>query len=217
MYTQIITIYYFRRFDSYYKIMQTTNDLLEVKVVRATEFRDRADIGVGDIARYPMRSNPRGIVIIVNNVNFENSSNRTGSTVDEKNLNQLFTEMGFYVIVRRDLTGKVCSFKMLSTSNEKNCLPKINIRYNFQQIKEDFRRFSKTLNLSKYDSFFAIICSHGKHTIINDSEHSEIHGTDYGSPGSETVTDIDITDNFSTSECLELAGKPKVFIFQTCR
>lgn len=54
-----------------------------------------------------MRSNPRGIVLIVNNVEFDNLDDRKSSKVDVKNLKALFTQMGFQVIIRENLTGKV--------------------------------------------------------------------------------------------------------------
>lgn len=54
---------------------------------------------------YKMRSNPRGKCIILNNVSFHNKANdRCGAELDEDVLEDVFKELDFDVLVRRDLT-----------------------------------------------------------------------------------------------------------------
>lgn len=78
---------------------------LIIKLRKATKFLDR-DYDI--IERYPMRSNPRGLVLIISNI-YYNSSNqpRISAENDTKNLKILFEEMGFKVIVKENLKGAV--------------------------------------------------------------------------------------------------------------
>lgn len=54
--------------------------------------------------RYEINKRPRGLCVIVNNVNFEDKKmNRPGADEDEQSLKHLFRFLSFSVIVRRDL------------------------------------------------------------------------------------------------------------------
>lgn len=56
-----------------------------------------------------MRSNPRGLVLIIaNNLYKKQKDRRPSAKHDEANLKKLFEEMGFKVITYFDLTGEVC-------------------------------------------------------------------------------------------------------------
>lgn len=50
-----------------------------------------------------MKKNPRGICVIINNVNFHDNTKREGAKVDEQELKSLFEELLFTVYVRNDL------------------------------------------------------------------------------------------------------------------
>ena len=53
-----------------------------------------------------MNKDPRGLCVIVNNVNFQNRDlNRPGAVEDERSLQLLFRTLFFEVIIRRDLTS----------------------------------------------------------------------------------------------------------------
>ena len=55
---------------------------------------------------YEMNKAPRGLCVIVNNVNFQNRDlNRPGAVEDERSLQLLFRTLFFEVIIRRDLTS----------------------------------------------------------------------------------------------------------------
>ncbi|XP_027041822.1 uncharacterized protein LOC113669936 [Pocillopora damicornis] len=55
---------------------------------------------------YEMNKDPRGLCVIVNNVNFQNRDlNRPGAVEDERSLQLLFRTLFFEVIIRRDLTS----------------------------------------------------------------------------------------------------------------
>lgn len=53
-----------------------------------------------------MRSKPRGLVLIIVNINYVSEA-RTAAEYDERNLIDLFEQMGFEVIKKRDLTVPV--------------------------------------------------------------------------------------------------------------
>jgi hypothetical protein len=69
--------------------------------------------------------------------------------------------------------------------------------------------------LRRVDSAFIIISSHGAGE--HGRQETEIQGTDYKLPNYETVFCTDIIDYFTAEQCPNLCGKPKIFIFQTCR
>ena len=52
---------------------------------------------------YGMKKHPRGICVIINNVNFDDGTKREGADVDEKELEKLFKELFFNVRVHNDL------------------------------------------------------------------------------------------------------------------
>ena len=82
-----------------------------------------------------MKSNPRGICLIINNLVFhDNGMDRYGAEIDEEVLHQLFQELGFDVEVVRDQQF-----------------------FEMQQVAEKFAK----LDHSNYDAFICIIMSHG--------------------------------------------------------
>merc|ERR1711892_583211 len=60
----------------------------------------------GTFKTYKMESKPRGLVLIIDNENFEGEvlPTRTGSLVDANNLDILFGDLGFHVTLRRNLS-----------------------------------------------------------------------------------------------------------------
>lgn len=78
---------------------------LVIKVKKAQVFRDNPD--TKGIERYPMRSNPRGLVLIITNIDYHLTDSRPSAKYDEDSLTTLFEEMGFKVIKYQNLTGNV--------------------------------------------------------------------------------------------------------------
>jgi len=67
---------------------------------------------------YPMRSSPRGYFFMINNIQFVNNimDARTGAEVDERNLEDLFTQFGYIVEKHRDEgleVGTFCTHNMI--------------------------------------------------------------------------------------------------------
>lgn len=54
-----------------------------------------------------MRSNPRGLVLIIRLTDYIRQPIRNGSLHDEKNLKDLFEQMGFKTICKSNLTASV--------------------------------------------------------------------------------------------------------------
>lgn len=57
---------------------------------------------------YPMKSNPRGVALIISVINFENNNmpERDGGEIDEENLNRLFYYLEFTVVIHRNKTAE---------------------------------------------------------------------------------------------------------------
>lgn len=90
-----------------------------------------------------------------------------------------------------------------------------------QEIRDKIKEFSKTDDLRKVDSCFVIVTSHGTESTEDEESNTEIQGTDYHSASRqanyEKVLCTEVCDYFTTEACPQLAGKPKIFIFQLCR
>ncbi|KAL7300737.1 hypothetical protein TKK_0006715 [Trichogramma kaykai] len=176
------------REDNFHEKIQTVKDPLIINVKKATKFRDRPEIN--HLGVYPMRSNPRGLVLIIaNNCYTEEKDSRPSAEHDETNLRKLFTDMGFKVITHFDLTG--------------------------EDILNKVQEFSKLPELRRVDSAFVIISSHGSGQIGH--QETEILGIDYSSNDYKRVVCTNIMNYFTSENCVNLTGKPKIFIFQTCR
>lgn len=78
---------------------------LEIILRKSTEFLDCPQYD--SIERYPMRSNPRGLVLIITNIHYKEEPPRLSAQHDEINLEILFKKMGFKVIREQNLTGQV--------------------------------------------------------------------------------------------------------------
>ena len=62
-----------------------------------------------------MKSRPRGIALIINNKNFKTMLQRRGTDIDCRNLENIFTQLGFNVVVHNDLKGRVSTCAILKS------------------------------------------------------------------------------------------------------
>ena len=84
---------------------------------------------------YKMDSCPLGMCVIINNASFHDETyNRDGAEHDEKNLKDLFEELGFVVKIKKDLTWE-----------------------EMHKVSKD----AAAINHSNFDAFVFIIMSHG--------------------------------------------------------
>ena len=67
-----------------------------------------------------MTGRPRGLCLIINNEKFDFLKERRGSTADATNLKALFTDLGFDVLVKTNLSGIELRQQILSFSNSPN-------------------------------------------------------------------------------------------------
>lgn len=178
--------------DDYFYNIEKAVEPLTIKVRKANKFLDGPSDSI--IKTYKMRSKPRGLVLIITNIDYNPyyQKPRNSAIYDKVNLQTLFEEMGFSVITRSNLTG--------------------------QQIMDCVKSFSQHKDLQKVNSCFVIVSSHGKKGKEN---FTEIEGVDYyPDQNPQKCTKVfcsDIIDCFTSEACPYLAGKPKVFIFQLCR
>ena len=102
-----------------------------INVAESTEFQGDP----GDT--YKVRTKPKGWVLLINNEKFECDKypTRTGSEVDERNLESLFTQLGLKVLVRRNLKK--------------------------DEMRKEILRFSDLEDHTSCDMAMVCICSHG--------------------------------------------------------
>ncbi|KAK9302737.1 hypothetical protein QLX08_005356 [Tetragonisca angustula] len=177
----------------FFRNIQVLEEPLQISVRKATSFLD--DAAYENVQTYPMRSKPRGLVLIITNIDYAHPDKepRTSAIYDELNLKQLFEQMGFHVFSFCNLTA--------------------------QEMLNEIKEFSKHKDLRKVDSCFVIISSHGN--ISTQYEITEIEGVEKHNldtiQSRKTILCVDILSYFTAENCPHLAGKPKVFIFQLCR
>ncbi|XP_052081366.1 caspase-2-like [Mytilus californianus] len=95
----------------------------------------------GGLGSYNITTDPRGIVLIINNINFvSNNENRHGAEIDQEKLMEMFRDFGFEIRVHIDKTA--------------------------QEIEEILKYFSKDEQLLEVDSLIVVLMSHGNNEII---------------------------------------------------
>ncbi|XP_011300505.1 caspase-2 [Fopius arisanus] len=164
---------------------------LVINVRKSTEFQDMGDSTIG---RYPMRSKPRGLVLLITLVNYPHytmtKAKRAAAETDHKNLQELFEQMGFQVIPKWDLSAGA--------------------------IKREVCAFSQMPEHRKMDSCFVIVCGHGDQSAKGESVIKGTDDTENDNP-EHHISQADIINYFSVENCPGLSRKPKIFIFQCCR
>jgi len=116
-------------------VSNLSTEPLKVVVKRATA---RMDVGTSKgVQVYPMRSSPRGYFFMINNVQFVNDimDTRIGAEVDERNLEELFTQFDYIVEKHRD--------------------------QGLEDMMRKIREFAQRSEHSRYDSCVVAIMSHG--------------------------------------------------------
>ncbi|XP_076086268.1 caspase-9-like [Mytilus galloprovincialis] len=104
----------------------------------AESSRSSSSSGLGS---YNIRTDPKGIVLIINNINFvSNNENRHGAEIDQERLTEMFSNFGFDIRFHIDKTA--------------------------QEIEETLKYFSKDEQLLEVDSLIVVLMSHGNNEII---------------------------------------------------
>jgi len=105
---------------------------------------------IGSFKAYKMDSNPKGLVLIIDNENFDNEvlPTRTGSLVDANNLDILFGQLGFRVTLRRNLP--------------------------YYDMITEIQKFAAKPDHKQGDMAIVAILSHGRHGLISASDGREL-------------------------------------------
>lgn len=99
---------------------------------------------------YRMEAKPRGLVLIIDNENFQGDvlPTRTGSVVDANNLDILFGQLGFRVTLRRNL--------------------------GYYDMIQEVQRFSGRSEHREADMAVLVVLSHGRHGLVAAADGREL-------------------------------------------
>jgi len=128
-------------------VLENNTKPLEVKVAKSASKITKTH---GAFKTYKMESKPRGLVLIIDNENFDNDvlPTRTGSLVDANNLDILFGQLGFRVTLRRNLP--------------------------YYDMITEIQKFASKDDHSLGDMTVVAILSHGRHGLIAAADGREI-------------------------------------------
>ncbi|XP_035526120.1 caspase-8-like [Morone saxatilis] len=151
--------------------------------------------------QYQLNSQPTGLCVIINNQNFTHMKQRSGTYRDAQSLAEVFSELGFRVLMCEDQTKDqmdqaLSYFASLSDLSELQ---------EFRVKEWSGNGFTDLQEAPKHgDAFICCILSHGKKGVVL--------GVD-GNP----LSIKQITRTFKATDQSALTGKPKVFLIQACQ
>ncbi|XP_076733167.1 caspase-8-like [Maylandia zebra] len=150
---------------------------------------------------YQINSRPVGLCVIINNKNFKDGSQRRGTDKDAQSLAEVFSWLGFRVLMCKDLTRDQMdqALTFVASLADMSQLQKFNFKEWDGSSFVDPRKV-----LEHGDAFICSILSYGKKGVVL--------GTDR-----DPLPIIEITRKFSGCDQSVLTGKPKVFVIQACQ
>ncbi|XP_028283316.1 uncharacterized protein LOC114449694 [Parambassis ranga] len=151
---------------------------------------------------YPLNSRPVGLCVIINNNNFMDGTERRGTDKDALRLAEVFSWLGFRVLLCKDQTKDQMEEKLtfFASLNDLSQLQQ-------EDIQEwSGKRFTHLLpeDPEHGDAFVCCILSHGEKGVVL--------GTDR-----KPLSIKHITRLFKATSQSALTGKPKVFLIQACQ
>ncbi|XP_030236054.1 caspase-8 isoform X1 [Gadus morhua] len=196
--------------------------------------------------KYPLTCKPTGLCLIINNENFQDGTKRSGTQKDAESLADVFSWLGFQVLMFQDQTASDMArvTKLLADLKYRKRLVELilaDLKDMFdagdRMVPELQSQLLQRLKLVDLKHLFGLLeCnlkewSDGRFTPL--SRHRCIrlgHGDAFVccvlSHGDEDVVSgvdgktlpiIDITSAFNGEHCPALIGKPKVFFIQACQ
>eukprot|EP00090_Calanus_glacialis_P013661 TRINITY_DN22315_c0_g1_i1.p1 TRINITY_DN22315_c0_g1~~TRINITY_DN22315_c0_g1_i1.p1 ORF type:complete len:416 (+),score=104.06 TRINITY_DN22315_c0_g1_i1:319-1566(+) len=128
-------------------VLENNTKPLEIKVEKTASNVTKTH---GTFKTYKMDSKPRGLVLIIDNENFDNEvlPTRTGSLVDANNLDILFGQLGFRVTLRRNLP--------------------------YYDMITEIQKFASKTDHALGDMAIVAILSHGRHGLIAAADGREL-------------------------------------------
>lgn len=188
------------------KFLKLSPTCKTVVPVQETDTMDNTDVGGPGCKKikmdesYSVNSNPRGICLILNNINFEDGRERCGTDKDAESLAEVFSWLNFRVLMVEDQTATEMS-QVLS------CFSTLRDISDLKKLKEwESKEFVdlKQPPPEHGDVFICCILSHGK--------EGAVLGTD-----NKALPIQDITRTFKASDNSPLTEKPKIFLIQACQ
>ncbi|XP_042353590.1 caspase-8-like [Plectropomus leopardus] len=149
--------------------------------------------------QYKLNSQPTGLCVIINNENFMNYDPRRGTNKDAESLAEVFSWLGFRVLMCKDQTGDQMdrALKCFASLSDLSQLQEFDVQ------EWSGSRFAPLQDAPKHgDAFICCILSHGKKGVVQ--------GTDW-----EPLAIEQITRTFKAHP--SLTAKPKVFLIQACQ
>ncbi|XP_056451890.1 caspase-8-like [Gadus chalcogrammus] len=151
--------------------------------------------------KYPITSKPTGLCVIINNENFHDKTNRSGTEKDAESLADVFSWLGFKVLMCKDQTASDIAqvTKLLAALKDLAGLQ------TFKLEEWSDGRFTPLSVLPQHgDAFVCCVLSHGEEKVV------------LGVDGKKRPIS-EITSAFNGEHCSALLGKPKVFFIQACQ
>ncbi|XP_055359637.1 caspase-3-like [Betta splendens] len=152
--------------------------------------------------QYPLNSQPVGLCLIMNNENFSDGSVRRGSSKDACDLSEVFSWLGFRVLVCRDQTADQMERAL-------KCFASLSSVSQLQEfgLKEWTNNGFTELQHPPPEHGDAFICC-----ILSDGTKGVILGIDR-----KPLCIQQIPKTFKATDQSALTGKPKVFLIQACQ
>ncbi|XP_003975924.2 caspase-8-like [Takifugu rubripes] len=151
--------------------------------------------------QYELLSQPTGLCVIINNENFLDMKQRSGTNKDAQSLAEVFTWLGFRVLMCKDQTKEKMDRAL-------NCFASLSDLSQLQEFDVKEWSGSRFVDLQvdpKHgDAFICCILSHG--------EKSAVLGID-----GEPLCIKQIIRTFKATRQSALVSKPKMFLIQACQ
>ncbi|XP_074656756.1 uncharacterized protein LOC141909970 [Tubulanus polymorphus] len=153
----------------------------------------------GGIDQYYMNHVQRGLALIISNKEFDTSKNRIGTEFDVESLSEVFSDLGFEVVVHENLTAEEMKSKMRDGKYKKEF-----DYFNFQRVH--------------FKGYIVPICGYDSNAKLELTDLNTVQKGDkvIGTDGN-TVHVEELVKPFKGDACEALAGKPKLFFIQACR
>lgn len=150
---------------------------------------------------YELNSQPTGLCVIINNMNFMDGTARRGTDKDAQSLTEVFSWLGFRVLMCEDQTMDQMdrTLKCFASQSDLSQLQEFNVK------EWSGSEFAALQEAPKHgDAFICCILSHGvKGAVV---------GIDR-----QPLSIKQITRTFKATAQSTLTGKPKVFLIQACQ
>lgn len=150
---------------------------------------------------YELNSQPTGLCVIINNENFRDSKPRSGTNRDAQSLAEVFSWLGFRVLMCKDQTKDQMDRALTCFASQSD----LSQLQEFSVKEWSGGRFTDLQEAPKHgDAFICCILSHGEKGVV--------FGIDW-----QPLSIKQITRTFKATDQSALTGKPKVFLIQACQ